>query len=96
MEKPRNKELNRFFEAVLTLESVEECGRFFDDLCTVKELQAMAQRLDVAKLLREGRNYNEICEQTHVSTATISRVSRCLSYGDGGYRLVLARLEEKP
>lgn len=77
------------FKAVLKLESVEECRRFFEDVCTIKEMQAIAQRLDVAKMLSEGRNYQEISKETGASTATISRVAKCLNYGAGGYMLVL-------
>ena len=78
------------FQAVLKLKSVEECKRFFEDVCTIKELQAISQRLDVATMLSEGKNYQEISKQTGASTATISRVARCLNYGAGGYALVLA------
>ena len=94
MSKPYGEELNRFYEALLTMETVGECHMLFEDLCTVKELQAMALRLEVARLLAQGKNYNEICELTGVSTATISRVSKCLAYGSGGYKLALGRTEE--
>ena len=80
-----------FFNAVLSLETVEECQAFFKDVCTIKELQDLTQRLQVAALLSEGKNYQEISKQTSVSSATISRVNRCLLYGDGGYRTVLER-----
>ncbi len=82
------------FEAVLKLQSVEECRRFFEDVCTIKELQAIAQRLDVAVMLSEGKNYQEISKQTGASTATISRVAKCLNYGAGGYDLVLDKERE--
>ena len=83
-----------FFNAVLSLKTAEECQAFFKDVCTIKELQDLTQRLQVAALLSEGRNYQEISRQTSVSSATISRVNRCLLYGDGGYRTVLARMQK--
>ena len=93
MSKLRNPETDLLFEGILTLQTVEECYRFFTDICTIKELQAMTQRLQVAKQLHEGRNYNEVCRDTGASSATICRVNKCLNYGDGGYRTVLERLE---
>ena len=78
--------IDRLFEAILALESTEECYRFFEDLCTVNELQDMAQRFEAALLLERGLNYQQIAQQVGISTATISRVSRCLNYGSGGYR----------
>ena len=92
MSKQRNPETDLLFEGILKLETVEECYRFFTDICTIKELQAMSQRLQVAKQLYEGRNYNEVYSGTGVSSATICRVNKCLNYGDGGYRMVLDRL----
>ena len=89
--KPRNEEMYR---AILTLKTVEECMRFFDDLCTVTELRAMEQRYQVAVLLEQGNIYNEILERTGASSATISRVNRSLQYGNGGYEIVFARLRE--
>ncbi|SES88284.1 Trp operon repressor family [Natronincola peptidivorans] len=83
------------FEAILRLENVEECYRFFEDICTIKEIQSISQRLEVAKLLKEGRTYSEIEKVTGASTATISRVNRCLHYGADGYKLILQRLEEQ-
>ena len=77
------------FRAVLALETVEDCRKFFEDVCTIKELQAIAQRLEVAEMLSSGKNYQEISKQTGASTATISRVAKCLNYGAGGYELVL-------
>ena len=83
-----------FFDAVLSLKTAEECQAFFLDVCTIKELQDLTQRFRVAVLLNEGRNYQEISKETSVSSATISRVNRCLLYGDGGYRTVLKRRAE--
>ena len=90
----RNESFDRFFEAILHLASVEECYRFFEDVCTVKEICEIAQRLDVARYLSEGKNYQEISSLTGASTATISRVSKCLNYGSGGYALVLKKEKE--
>ena len=95
MAKLHNPETDQLFEGILKLETVEECYRFFTDICTIKELQAMTQRLQVAKQLSEGRNYNEVCRDTGVSSATICRVNKCLNYGDGGYKTVLDRLGGK-
>ena len=80
-----------FYNAILSLQNVNECELFFEDIFTVKELQDMCQRFDVAILLNEGKSYNEICELTGASTATISRVNRCLMYGNGGYKTILER-----
>ena len=85
---------NNFFNAVLSLQTVEECQAFFKDVCTIKELQDLTQRLQVAVLLDQGKNYQEISKQTSVSSATISRVNRCLVYGDGGYRTVIDRMKK--
>jgi len=88
----KDKELDELFEAILKLENIEECYRFFEDICTIKELQSIAQRLHVAKLLRQDRTYNEIEEETGASTATISRINRALNYGADGYSTILDRL----
>ena len=88
----RSPEMEELFEGILTLQTLEECERFFTDICTIKELQALTQRLQVAKQLYEGRNYNEVYRDTGVSSATICRVNKCLNYGDGGYKTVLDRL----
>jgi TrpR-related protein YerC/YecD len=92
--KLRGKELDQLFNSVLALENLEECYRFFDDLCTVNEIQSLAQRLEVARMLREGNTYHKIESETGASTATISRVKRCLNYGNDAYELVLDRLQE--
>lgn len=90
----KNEFVDELFEAVLLLEDNEECYRFFEDICTIKEIQALAQRLKVAKLLRQEKTYHEIEEKTGASTATISRINRCLHYGADGYTLILDKLEE--
>lgn len=86
--------IDQLFEAILLLKDKDECYRFFEDICTVGELQAIAQRLQVAIMLKEGRTYTDIAEATGASTATISRVKRFLHYGSDGYNLVLERLEK--
>ncbi len=79
------------YNAILSLESTEECKIFFEDIFTVKELQDISQRYEVAIMLDKGKSYNEICEETGASTATISRVNRCLMYGNGGYKTILSK-----
>ena len=93
MSKWINDDTRNLFRALLSLENEEECGLFLEDVCTVKEITDMAQRLKVARLLRAKTSYAAINQETGVSTATISRVSRCLDYGPGGYDLVLGRLD---
>jgi TrpR-related protein YerC/YecD len=86
---------DKLFEAICLLETPEECYNFFEDICTVAEIKAMAQRLEVAKMLKKGYTYTDINEKTGASTATISRVNRCLIYGADGYRTILEKLEAK-
>ena len=86
------KDVDELFDAVLELKDREECYRFFEDLCTINEIHAIAQRMEVARLLSEGKTYNEIESITNASTATISRINKCLVYGAGGYKIVLDRL----
>ena len=86
--------IDRLFAAILSLRTPEECYRFFEDLCTVGEMQALAQRLQVAELLQAGTTYEDISARTGMSSATISRIKRFLQYGADGYRLVLARLAD--
>lgn len=82
------------FKAILLLETEDECFDFFEDICTVKELQDISQRLEVAKMLKSGKSYQTVSKETGASTATISRVNRCLTYGSGGYKNLLAKLEK--
>ena len=89
-----NSDVDALFEAILTLRSVEECYAFFEDACTIKEIQDISQRLKAAKMLVSGANYADVSRETGMSTATISRVSKCLEYGAGGYRTVIGRVEE--
>ena len=91
----KSKETDELFQAILTLRTEEDCYRFFEDLCTIKEMQSISQRFQVAKYLRHKKTYNEIEELTKASTATISRINKCLMYGASGYTAVLDRLEEK-
>jgi len=90
--KIKDRQLDELFEAVLKLDSIEECYRFFEDICTINELKSISQRLEVAKLLRQDKTYNEIEQKTGASTATISRINRALNYGAEGYNLVLDKL----
>ena len=83
--------VDQLFEAILCLKNKEECYTFFEDVCTINELLSLSQRFEVAKMLREKRTYLEISEKTGASTATISRVNRCLTYGAGGYQLILGK-----
>ena len=95
MEKLHTKDVDALFEAILSLETVDECYRFFEDVCTIKEILDIAQRLKAAKMLKAGKNYVEVCAETGMSSATISRVSRCLEYGAGGYELVISRVTKE-
>ncbi|MFR7871352.1 MAG: YerC/YecD family TrpR-related protein [Fenollaria timonensis] len=88
----KSEQTDSFFEAILKLETIEECYRFFEDICTIKEIQAIAQRLEVAKQLKENKTYNEIEVATGASTATISRINRSLNYGADGYKLIFKKL----
>lgn len=94
-DKIRNEEMDQLFEAMLLLESKEDCYKFFMDVCTINELQSMAQRYVVAKMLNEKKTYCEIAKTTGASTATISRVNRSLNYGSDGYELVFSKLNDK-
>lgn len=92
-EKLRNPMNDQLFQAILALETIDECYEFFEDICTVNELKALAQRLQVARMLESGESYDNIVETTGASTATISRVKRCLVYGADGYKTILRRLK---
>ena len=94
MEKTNQDQTELLYQAILTLKSPEECRAFFQDLCTVAELRAMAQRLEVAQLLDGGLIYNDILQRTGASSATISRVNRALQYGADGYKTILPRLKK--
>jgi len=95
MIKGDRKQYDALYQAILTLENLEECRAFFEDLCTVSELRAMEQRFEVAMLLKDGMIYNDILERTGASSATISRVNRALNYGADGYQRVLPRVKNR-
>ena len=95
MEKLHTPDVDALFEAILSLESIDECYKFFEDALTIKEIFDTAQRLKAAKMLRAGDNYAIVGKGTGMSTATISRVSRCLEYGAGGYDMIIERLSKK-
>ena len=92
--KLKRDDIDQLFDAVLTLEDREDCYRFFEDICTINEIHAIAQRLQVAKLLSEGKTYSEIENVTKASTATISRINKCLVYGAEGYQRILERMKD--
>ena len=90
-----SKSIDRLFQTFLNLETLDECYSYFEDLCTIKEIQDMSQRLDTAILLSQGMSYQKITDEVDISTATIGRVSKCLNYGSGGYRTAIEKLEAK-
>ena len=92
--KLKSDDIDLFFEAILKLENIDECYNFFEDVATINELKALSQRITVAKMLSEKKVYTEIAEETKASTATISRVNKCLNYGAGGYELILKRISK--
>ncbi|MDP3448255.1 MAG: YerC/YecD family TrpR-related protein, partial [Eubacteriales bacterium] len=92
---PKSKQTDALFSSMLLLKSVEDCYRYFEDLCTMQEIRDLGQRLEIAKSLDAGDTYQSAIEKTGVSTATIGRVKRCLNYGAGGYRLILDRMKER-
>ena len=92
MHKINKEAIEKFYEAILSLETIEECKLFFDDVCTIQELDSIAQRLEVARLLSQGKSYAEINQVTGASTATICRVSKCVNYGGGGYKTAIDRI----
>ena len=89
------KNMRQFYKAVLALQDAEECRRFFDDVATIKEVLDLSSRLEVARMLDEGTVFSEISKKTGASSATISRVNKCLAYGEGGYKTILDRIKEK-
>jgi TrpR-related protein YerC/YecD len=90
----RSKSVDRLFQTFLNLETIDECYAYFEDLCTIKELLDMSQRLDTAILLKKGLSYQKICEQVDISSATVGRVSKCLNYGSGGYNTAIEKLQK--
>jgi len=94
-EKLRDHLHDQLFRAILALKSVDECYEFFEDICTIQEMKAISARLEVARMLKAGDIYEDIVQKTGASTATISRIKRCLVYGSGGYEKILSRMAEK-
>lgn len=94
-DKLKSKDIDYLFRAILALENQNECYNFFEDLCTISEIQAMAQRMTVAKMLKDKHTYAEISLKTGASAATISRVAKCLNYGAEGYKTILMKLGDK-
>ena len=94
MKKQNQSDFNTFYNAVLTLKTTDELSAFFNDICTIQELEALAQRIEVAIKLKKGESYIDINKSTGASTATISRVSKYLNYGAGGYEIAIERMEE--
>ena len=95
MKQPTREPNDTLYQAILALQDLDECRRFFQDLCTVSELRAMEQRMEVALLLNDGLIYNDILERTGASSATISRVNRALMYGADGYKTIIPRIRER-
>lgn len=94
MRKQHKESMDNLFKAILSLENIEECYSFFEDACTIQEIESIAQRFEVAKLLCQGKSYLDINKLTGASTATICRVSKCVNYGEGGYKTAIDRLGE--
>ncbi|MEG0109630.1 MAG: YerC/YecD family TrpR-related protein [Oscillospiraceae bacterium] len=90
----KNRNNDTLFNAILSLQNLEECYAFFGDICTMKEISDMQQRIEVAQMLLDGNTYEQIIKKVEISTATISRINRCIQYGDGGYKKVLERLQK--
>jgi len=93
--KVQNEQIDKLFEAILSLETIEECYRFFDDLCTINEIEAFGQRLMVAKMLHAKMTYQEIEKETGISAATISKISKSYMYGPKGYKMIIEKLGSK-
>lgn len=94
MDSLRTEATDHLFEAILRLQTLEDCYALFEDLCTIKELKDLSARLEVAMLLSRGYNYQQVAERTGISSATISRVKKCLEYGAGGYARAIRAMEE--
>lgn len=95
MEKMNQAAIRRLYETLIGLETIEECAAFLDDVCTIKEVQDLSQRLQVAEMLQKGHNYMEVSRATGASTATICRVNKCLLYGGGGYKNAIEKREKR-
>lgn len=88
-----SKEMDYLMEAILSLKDKEDCYRFFEDICTINEIKAIDQRIQVARMLKDGKTYTEVAKLTGASTATISRVNKCINYGSDGYNRVISRID---
>ena len=88
------RDYSELYNEILKLDSIEECANFFDDLCTINELDAMLQRVKAAKMLLENKTFQEVTKETKISSATLARISKCIKYGDGGYRYILEKKKE--
>ena len=95
MTKADKKTMEKFFKAVMSFDDIEDCKNFFDDVCTIQEMQAIVQRFEVACLLSEGKSYVEVNKATGASTATICRVGKCINYGNGGYKKAIENIKEE-
>ena len=91
----KRKDYKELFDEILKLETEEECAKFFDDLCTINELDAMLQRVKAAKMLLEEKTFQEVIKETQISSATLARVSKCIKYGDGGYKDILEKKKKE-
>ncbi|MFW6149060.1 MAG: YerC/YecD family TrpR-related protein [Atribacterota bacterium] len=91
----KNEMTDQLFKAILTLDNIDECYQFFEDIATINEIKELSQRLEVARMLSEGSIYEDIVQKTGASSATISRVKKCLNYGADGYQLILKKIKQK-
>lgn len=87
----QKRDYSELYNEILKLENLEECQKFFDDLCTINELEAMLQRIKAAKMLLEDKTFQEVIKETNISSATLARVSKCIKYGDGGYKDIIEK-----
>ncbi|MDD6146872.1 MAG: YerC/YecD family TrpR-related protein [Oscillospiraceae bacterium] len=95
MNRIENEAIDNLFKAILSLENIDECYRFFEDACTIQELESISQRFEVARQLSDGKSYAQVNKATGASTATICRVGKCVNYGSGGYKMAIDRLKRK-
>lgn len=95
LNKADKKAIDNFFKAVISFDNIDDCKNFFDDVCTIQEMQAIYQRFEVACLLNEGKSYAEVNKLTGASTATICRVGKCINYGNGGYKKAIENIKEE-
>ena len=89
-----NNSLKNLYQAIIAIENIDECKEFLDDICTIQEIEKMAQRLEAAKMLMENATYEQVIKETGISSATLSRVSKCVRYGDGGYKKIIDKIKE--